>query len=115
MNRTNSYILLVAVFLVLAIILIIAGYQYDWTGFNAYSITVHSNATSGTTLPTNIMVTLPSKTLYDWLQLLIVPIVIAIAGYAINFTISRSEQEAIEQRDRTERYIASTRQNELML
>ena len=33
------------------------------------------------------------KTLWDWLQLLIIPAVLAVAGYVINLTISRSERE----------------------
>jgi len=61
------------------IALIIAGYWFDWTGFNTYSVTVTTNATK-TTLPTNITITLPYKTLYDWLQLvgiLAIPVVVA--------------------------------------
>ena len=31
---------------------------------------------------------------WDWLQLLIIPAVLAVGGYIINLTISRGEQEA---------------------
>ena len=105
----------VAIFLVIAIILILIGYQLDWTGFKAYDVTVKPNAPKRTILPTNITVTLPSKTLYDWLQLLIIPFVIAVAGYFINLTISRGEQAEREQRDKTERNIAFDRQRETIL
>ena len=94
----------VSIFLATVIILILIGYLFDWTGFNTSSITVQTNATKGTTLPTNITVTLPNKTLYDWLQLLIIPFVIAASGYIINFSLNR-----------TERYIALDRQHEATL
>jgi hypothetical protein len=115
LSKNKKLVAIVAFILVIAIIVIIIGYQLGWTGFNTSSITVQTNATKGTTLPTNITVTLPSKTLYDWLQLLIVPFVIAVAGYVINLTISRGEQAATAQRDKTERDIASDRQNEVAL
>ncbi len=44
-----------------------------------------------------------NKTLWDWLQLLIIPAVLAVGGYIINLTISRSEQEATKRRAQSER------------
>src|SRR6266487_4686517 len=35
---------------------------------------------------------LRGKTLWDWLQLLIIPTVLAVGGYLFNLTISRNEQ-----------------------
>jgi len=115
LSKNKKLIAIVASTLVIAIIVILIGYQFDWTGFNTSSITAQTNATKGTTLPTNLTVTLPSKTLYDWMQLLIIPFVIAVAGYVINITISRGEQEATIQRDKTERDIALERQHEATL
>lgn len=80
LRENKKLIAIISAILLIAIILILIGYQFDWTGFNSYSITVQTNATKGTTLPTNITVTLPSKTLYDWLQLLIIPLVLANAA-----------------------------------
>jgi hypothetical protein len=80
LSKNKKFLAIIAAILVIAIILILIGYQFDWAGFNASSITVKTNATKGTTLPTIITVTLPSKTPYDWLQLLIVPFVIAVSG-----------------------------------
>jgi uncharacterized protein YjbI with pentapeptide repeats len=82
-------ILVVSIILVVAIALIIIGYRFDWTGFNGTN-------KSG-------------KTLWDWLQLLIIPVVLAFAGYAINLTISRGEQAATEQRAQSEREAADKR------
>ncbi len=70
-------ILVIAITLVVVIAFIIVGYRFDWTGFNG-------NNKSG-------------KTLWDWLQLLIVPLVLAIGG----FWLSRM-QKATEQRSTTD-------------
>ena len=91
-------IALLAVVIVL-VILIILGYifNWDWTGLNA---------TDFTSTPQKITRTIayqPGKTLWDWLQLLIIPAVLAVAGYVINLTISRGEQASIEQRAKSER------------
>jgi uncharacterized protein YjbI with pentapeptide repeats len=87
-------IALLAVVMVL-IILSILGYifDWDWTGLGPYTSPPHtsnSNFQRG-------------KTLWDWMQLLIIPAVLAVAGYVINLTISRSEQEATKQRAQSER------------
>jgi uncharacterized protein YjbI with pentapeptide repeats len=50
-----------------------------------------------------------AKTLWDWLQLLIIPAVLAVAGYVINLTISRGEQAATAQRAQSEREAAEKR------
>jgi hypothetical protein len=65
----------VGIVLVVVIALIIVGYRFDWTGFNG-------NHKSG-------------KTLWDWMQLLVIPIALAIAGLSYNLV-----------RDRTDRRIA---------
>src|SRR5437016_1736187 len=83
------------------IILSILGYifNWSWTGLGTYISTPHA---------TNITFQ-REKTLWDWLQLLIIPAVLAVAGYFINLTISRGEQAAIEQRAQSEREAAEKR------
>src|SRR6266566_3817511 len=80
---------------VVAVVLIIVGYWFDVTGFNGYTqvstIRTLSGPTAGSVTRTEVYQ--PGKTLWDWMQLLIVPVVLVLAGYAINLTISRSEQE----------------------
>lgn len=49
---------------------------------------------------------LRGKTLWDWLQLLIIPAVIAVGGYVLNLTISKGEQDATKQRAESEREAA---------
>jgi hypothetical protein len=80
LRENKKLVAIVASILVIVIIVIIIGYQFDWTGFNTYSITAKTNAPKGTTLPTNVMVTLPSKTLYDWLQLLFIPTILTLGA-----------------------------------
>src|SRR5260370_20257398 len=57
------------VILLVLLVLVILGYRLNgsWTGLHG-------------------------KTLYDWLQLLIIPAVLAIGGYLFNYTTSRNEQ-----------------------
>lgn len=111
---TTVLIALLAV-VILLIILSILGYifNWDWTGLNGYK-----NISTATTSPPKITTTVtyqPRKTLWDWLQLLIIPAVLAVAGYAINLTISRAEQAATKQRDTTERAIAQDNLREALL
>src|SRR5437660_42503 len=83
-------------FIAIAIILILIGYLFDWTGFNGYNQITIAHTISGTNAGTVVRteVSQPGKTLWDWLQLLIIPLVLAVAGYIINLTISRGEQDA---------------------
>ena len=55
---------------------------------------------------------LRGKTLWDWLQLLIIPAVLAVGGYLFNYTASRNEQKSTQLRDKTERDIAADNQRE---
>ena len=52
---------------------------------------------------------LHGKTLWDWLQLLIIPAVLAVGGYLLNYTTSRNERQATEQRAQVEREAAEKR------
>jgi uncharacterized protein YjbI with pentapeptide repeats len=80
------------VILIVLIIVVIIGYllKWGWTG-------------------------LSQKTLWDWLQLLIIPVVLAAGGYLFTFTISRNERKAADQRNQTEREIAQDNQCEAAL
>ena len=64
--------MILAVILVVSITLILIGYGYGWTGFNG-------NSKSG-------------KTLYDWMQLLIIPLALAIIALFFNRTERKNEQ-----------------------
>ncbi len=91
--------------LVTVIVLVIAGYllNWDWTGLGPYSPPgKNRNFQRG-------------KTLWDWLQLLVIPFVLAVGGYLFNYTASRNEQKATQVRDQTERDIALDNQRETAL
>ncbi len=93
-NQHRVPILVVAIILVVVIALIIIGYRFDWTGFNG-------NNKSG-------------KTLWDWLQLIIIPAVLTLG--AIWFTSRRNHdlQIAREQHEHDLK-IAADNQREAVL
>jgi hypothetical protein len=65
------------------IVLIRIGYAYKWTGFGQSTVdeTVQ-----------------PSKTLWDWLNLLIVPVVLALGGYLFNRSENLRTQKIADER-----------------
>lgn len=106
------------VIVVVLFVLIILGYifHWDWTGLNGYNNVL--TATEITASPQKITRTIayqPGKTLWDWLQLLIIPAVLAVGGYVFNYTISKNEQQSTQVRDQTERDIAADNQREAAL
>ena len=58
---------------------------------------------------------LRGKNLWDWLQLLIIPAVLAVGGYLFNYTTTRADQRNTQLRDQTEQAIASDNQREAAL
>src|SRR2546421_1487436 len=89
------------------IVMVIAGYifHWDWTGLSPYTSPSHpkdSNFQRG-------------KTLWDWLQLLIIPLVLAVGGYLFSASVSKNEQKSAQLRDQTERNIAEDNQREAAL
>jgi uncharacterized protein YjbI with pentapeptide repeats len=107
--RTIFTALLAVVFLL--IILIILGYIFNWgwTGLNGYKNISTVTSSPPTPKITTTTAYQPGKTLWDWLQLLIIPAVLAVAGYVINLSISRGEQAATEQRAKSESEAAEKR------
>ena len=88
----DAVIVTVLVVLLALLVVIVLGYilNWSWTGLHG-------------------------KTLYDWLQLLIIPAVLAVGGYLFNYTTGRNERQANEQRAQTERDIALDNQREAAL
>ncbi len=85
---------IVAIVLVVVIALIIAGYWFDWTGFDGYNKVTIARTTSGPSAGTVVRTEVyqPGKALWDWLQLLIIPAVLVVGGFLLNYTTSRNEQ-----------------------
>src|SRR6266478_783230 len=97
---------------------IIGGYPFNWgwTGLNGHNNI--STATEITSSPPKITKTLayqPGKTLWDWLQLLIIPLVLAIAALLFNLATTRTEQKIAAQRYEQDRHIALDKQREDLL
>src|SRR5258708_2520736 len=82
----DAVLITLLVVLITLFVVILLGYTFhwDWTG-------------------------LSQKTLWDWLQLLIIPAVLAVGGYLFIYTASRNEQRATDQRAQSERDVAEKR------
>ncbi len=103
-KRKPIFLISIVLLLISFIVFVYFGYhlQLDWTGFNKSS-------------GPNILQYQPTKTVWDWLQLLIVPAVLAVAASWFNFAMNHNEQAETKQRAETERTIALDNQRETSL
>src|SRR6266566_4807835 len=95
---------------IILIIIIMVAMVYG-TGFGESIITTVSKATKGTE-PTTITIIeqhQPGKTLWDWMQLLIIPVVLAVAAFLFNMATNRTEQNITAQRYKNDQEIAAQR------
>jgi uncharacterized protein YjbI with pentapeptide repeats len=76
-------------------------YNFGWSGFGSY---IDSDGK-----------VVPAKTLWDWLQLLIVPLILAGGGLWLNATIQQIERERAERRAEADQKIANERLEEQTL
>jgi len=72
-------------------------FQWDWTGFSPYTPPVKDSTFQR------------GKTLWDWLQLLLVPILLAVGGFWLNQIQKSREEKAAEHRAKIEREAAEKR------
>ena len=103
--RRNKKLLMIMIILCIVIasfLYLSYWFKWSWTGFNEFT-------------GPNIQQYQPTKTLWDWMQLLIVPAVLAIAAFLLNFATSKNEREETKQRAETEREIALDSQRETLL
>src|SRR5260221_6890 len=100
-QRVRKPLVIVAVIVgVLALLVVFAlGYRlnWDWTGLGPYSP------------PNKDSNFQREKTLWDWLQLLIIPAVLAVGGFWLNQIQKSREEKATEQRTKIEREAAEKR------
>src|SRR6266566_3766496 len=78
-----AIVVVVTIAIVAVIVSIVLAYQFDWTGFNSHI---------GPKLDQNQQYR-PEKTLWDWLQLLIIPLVLAVGALLFNRANSLTEQK----------------------
>ena len=95
LNQHRVAIGVVGVVLVVAIALIIPVVWFNGTGFDGYNqvTTEHtlSGPSAGTVVRTEVYQ--PGKSLWDWLQLLIIPVVLAVGALLFNLATTRTEQK----------------------
>ena len=79
-HRVAIGIVAIVLVMVVVIAFIIIGYWFDWTGFNGYNKVTITHTISGTNTGTITRTEeyQPGKGLWDWLQLLIIPAVLAL-------------------------------------
>jgi len=99
--RTPFLVALLIAALLLLAALILAGYPYAWTGFGA------SINTSGPVVP--------YKTLWDWLELLIIPATLLLGGYLLNRADKRRDDVRAARDLQEDREIAEQRTQETAL
>jgi uncharacterized protein YjbI with pentapeptide repeats len=95
--KNTSKMLRVVIIISLAILIAflvvnILGYIFlwDWTGLVPHVSPSHPQNTDFQ----------PGKTLWDWYQLLIIPVVLVVGGFLLNFTTSRTEREIASDKQR---------------
>jgi hypothetical protein len=82
-------------------------FGWDWTGLNGgYSQSTTTSTSHGTIITTEKP---PGKTLWDVLQLLIVPILLVVGGSWLNQIQKTREENTTEQRAKIEREVAEKR------
>lgn len=98
--QKNKQLLIIAtVILALLLVFALAVYRFgwDWTGFIGGPSKI-TKTPQGTTTDYS-----PEKNLWDWLQLLLVPIMLAIGGFWLNRIQKDREEKAAKEQERLER------------
>ena len=99
--------ILVAIVAVVAFIFAVRTFGWDWTGFTAGASQITTTSTSHGT--TTAIVKPAGKTLWDWLQLLIVPLVLTVGAFWLNQIQKSREEKTTEQRAKSEEMVAEQR------
>ena len=121
MSERRLFVLLMSVIVLFVVFVeLVHRFGWGWTGFaGEYSQVTVKEATKDT-------VYLMPKTLWDWMQLLLVPVMLAIGGFWLNQRQknrderiaeqqNKAEQEATERRAQADREIAADNQREAAL
>jgi len=82
-------------------------YQWDWTGFGASKSPIKN--------PKAPFDYYPSKTLWDWLQLLVIPLAVVGVGYLLNRAQQRREQDVAEKNRVQDLEVAQNREQEMVI
>ena len=97
--RKHQSLTAVIIIVLTVFALLVRIFGWDWTGFNGgYNQIMTTSVNQGTTIT---MVRPPERTLWDLLQLLIVPVMLAIGGFWLNQMQKSRDEKATEQRDKS--------------
>lgn len=99
--RIVGLVILFIFVVALVLLSILMGYTVSWTGFGDFT--------------TNSGEFVRGKTLWDWLELLVIPLSLVVGGYILNRSERDSERQRAEDRAKLEREIATDRQREATL
>lgn len=95
----TAVIIIAGVLVTMLIVVIVLGYWFNWpwVGVNDGNskITMTIPIKGGGTKTDELQ---SAKTLWDWMGLLFIPVVLAVGGYIFNLTVSRNAQEIEESR-----------------
>jgi len=107
--QKNKRLLIIIAVIILALLLVftlaVSWFGWDWTGFTGGESKV-TKTPQGTNTEYS-----SGKTLWDWMQLLLVPIILAIGGYWLTQIQKNREERAAAQRAETDRNIAFDNQH----
>jgi hypothetical protein len=96
--------ILIGILVLPTLILIRIGYRYEWTGFG-----------EATRPKSETQEVQPRKTLWDWLGLLIVPLVLAVGGFVFTIQQDARQQQIENQRAARERQLEEQRAQDAAL
>ena len=113
MKACGELIVLVALVALAYAVYAVIVFGWSWTGFvGGDGIVAITTTEHGVPTATQH---LPVKTLWDWMQLLLVPVMLAIGGFWLNQLQKNREERTTAQRDKVEREIAADSQQETAL
>jgi uncharacterized protein YjbI with pentapeptide repeats len=102
LNKPRLVITSFLAILCVLLILIALGYVLDWswTGLIPYNVGGQQQ---------------PGKSLWDWLQLLIIPAVLALGGYLFNYSTNMNERNTADKQNEAEQLLARENQHKAVL
>ena len=101
-------IVVVGIVLMVVIALVFAVVWFNGTGFDGYKQVTTAHTISGPSAGTIVKteVDQPGKALWDWLQLLIIPVALAVGVWWLNRLQQERDQKLADERARIEREVA---------
>lgn len=103
-SKWSTYVLFTLIICFVIFLITRINYNNPYLGFSKFSYKLDDNEFF-----------IPAKTLWDWLELLIIPIALVLGGYFLNRSEKRLEIKLAEEKAKTDRKIAEVRNQEIIL